>query len=136
MRNRTTRRLKDKSIKIWSKRKRGFIGRLPRKNPLELENVSLQDMIAASRIVSAREEGLTFNPDAFVSAEALKLANRIDLEHPQLQNATVRIKRIPSCRQPGISYQELNHAIVKRNRKENKPTERTKELYKQLISED
>lgn len=88
-----------------------------------LEGEPLQDMIAASRIVAAQRDGISFDVE-FVSENAQKIAARIIV--PKRTGVGTR----------GISSQQLNRAIVNRNRIENKPTDKTKVIYKQLMSEE
>lgn len=114
--------------------KRGYIGSLPKKT-LEFENISLQEMIVASEIVNAREKGLSFDTNNPFFEKTSKLADCVVIEHDEFKNSSRGIKSAHG-HHSGISSQQLNQAIVKRNRKENRPTAKTKELYKQLISED
>lgn len=92
-----------------------------RKTKDALEGEPLQDMIAASRIVAAQRDGIAFDVE-FVSENARKIATRIIA--PKRTGVDTR----------EMSSQQLNRAIVNRNRIENKPTDKTKVIYKQLMS--
>lgn len=94
-----------------------------RKTKDALEGEPLQDMIAASRIVAAQRDGIAFDVE-FVSENARKIATRIIA--PKRTGVDTR----------EMSSQQLNRAIVNRNRIENKPTDKTKVIYKQLMSEE
>ena len=71
------------------------------------DNVSLDDMIAASRIVSAYQDGISMEVK-FGTDQAKRLAAHIIAQEPKKDT---------------VSHQ-LNKAIIQRNLKENKPTKR------------
>lgn len=88
-----------------------------------LAEVSLQDMIAASRIVAAREDG--FAAEVKLGTDKAKsIAARVIVQKPA--GRAVR----------GISTHQLNRAIIQRNERENKPTQKAIDIYKKMMSEE
>ncbi len=85
--------------------------------------VSLQDMIAASRIIAAHEDGFVAEVKSG-SDKAESIAARVIIQKPT--GRTVM----------GISNHQLNRAIIQRNEKENKPTQKAVSIYKKMMSEE
>ena len=89
----------------------------------DFAEVSLQDMIAASRIVAAHEDG--FATEVKLGTDKAKsIAARVIVQKPA--GRAVR----------GISAHQLNRAIIQRNDRENKPTQKAIAIYKKMMSEE
>lgn len=88
-----------------------------------LAAISLQDMITASRIVAAHEDGITADIK-LCSDKAQRIAEHVIANKPT--RAHIR----------GISNHQLNKAIIERNKIENKPTKETIAIYKEMMSEE
>ena len=86
---------------------------------LLLANVSLQDLISASRIVVARNEG-----DTTVATIGSKTA----------QQLAECVAVTPNDTHP-ISLKQLNYAIVRRNAIENKPTPKVMAIFDEMKKE-
>ncbi len=86
-------------------------------------DASLDDMIAASRIVTAHQDGIAMEIKLSTD-KAKSIATHIIAQKPK--EGTVKI----------VSPHQLNKAILQRNKKENKPTEKTIEIYKKMVAEE
>ncbi len=84
---------------------------------------SLDDMITASRIIDAHEHGIKLI--GFQSTDnARKIAAQFAKKKTKNGNSSQTFSR------------KLNKAIILKNRKVNKPTQSTIELYKKMMIED
>lgn len=86
-------------------------------------NASLDDMIAASRIVAAHQDGIVMEVKLGTN-KAKSIAAHIIASEPT--KGAVRV----------ISPHQLNRAIIQRNKMENKPTKKTIEIYKKMVVEE
>ena len=89
--------------------------------PNALISASLDDMIAASRIVIARTEGQT---------------SAVEIGTVHAQEIASRVGKTISKKQNFVTFDQLNKAIVEKNKREHAPTEETKILYKKLVSQN
>ena len=86
----------------------------------KLSEATLEEMIAAARIVVAKEVGIDAN---------VKKASRVsnNIAKHVIEGKTRRGKI------NGISMEQLNAAIVKKNEIENKPSEKVQAIYKKMM---
>lgn len=108
------------SVKTANGRWRFTGGKRPEKT---FDNASLDDMIAASRIVYAYKDGSVME-EKLGTDKAKSIAAHIIAPEPK--EDTVK----------AISPHQLNEAIIQRNKRENKPTEKVIEIYKNMVAEE